>query len=63
MLRHWFTMYLLQYTTMSAEEVSHWRGDSSIDSMQSYIHVNQEFIRVFRDAVFALQGELMKEVL
>ena len=62
MLRHWFTMYLLQYTTMSAEEVSHWRGDSSIDSMQSYIHVNQEFIRVFRDAVFALQGELLEEV-
>ena len=63
MLRHWFTMYLLQYTTMSAEEVSHWRGDSSIDSMQSYIHVNQGFISVFRDAVFTAQYELLEEVL
>ena len=63
MLRHWFTMYLLQYTTLSDEEVSTWRGDSSIDSMQSYIHVNQRFISVFRDAVFAAQNELLEEVL
>lgn len=63
MLRHWFTMYLLQYTTMSDEEVSDWRGDSSIDSMQSYIHVNQRFISVFREAVFVAQNELLEKVL
>lgn len=63
MFRHWFTMYLLQYTTLKTEEVSHWRGDSSIDSMEAYIHVNQEFISVFRDAVFTAQKEIIEEIL
>lgn len=63
MFRHWFTMYLLQYTSMKDEEISHWRGDSNIESMTAYIHVNQKFISVFRDAVFTAQKELLEEVL
>ena len=63
MLRHWFTMYLLQYTTLEPEEVSHWRGDSDIESMKAYIHVNQQFISVFRDAVFTVQQGILEEIL
>lgn len=63
MLRHWFTMYLLKYTTLESEEVSHWRGDSDIRSMMDYIHVNADFINVFREAVFTMQGELLEQIL
>lgn len=63
MLRHWFTMYLLQYTTLKSEEISHWRGDSDIKSMKDYIHVNSDFIKVYREAVFTMQGELLEEIL
>ena len=63
MLRHWFTMYLLQYTTLKSEEISHWRGDSNIKSMEDYIHVNSDFIKVYREAVFTMQGELLEEIL
>lgn len=63
MLRHWFTMYLLQCTSLKTEEVSHWRGDADITSMADYIHVNAGFISAFREAVFTLQGEILEEVL
>lgn len=63
MFRHWFTMYLLQYTALKPEEVSHLRGDSDIESMKDYIHVNQRFITVFKDAVFTAQKGLLEEIL
>lgn len=63
MLRHWFTMYLLQYTTLKPEEVSHWRGDANLTSMADYIHVNAGFISAFRKAVFTVQGALLEEIL
>lgn len=63
MLRHWFTMYLLQCTPLKDEEVSHWRGDADITSMADYIHVNAGFISAFREAVFTVQGALLEEIL
>ena len=63
MFRHWFTMYLLQYARLSSDEISKWRGDSSIESMQDYVHVNSEFIRVFRESAFAFQRSVLEEIL
>ena len=63
MFRHWFTMYLLQNTNLTDDEISKWRGDSCIDSMQAYIHANSEFIRLFRESVFAFQKSVLEEIL
>ena len=62
MLRHWYTMYLLQYTSLKTEEVSRWRGDADITSMAAYIHVNAGFISAFREAVFTVQGAILEEI-
>ena len=63
MFRHWFTMYLLQNSNLTDDEISKWRGDSCIDSMQAYIHANSEFIRLFRESVFAFQKSVLEEIL
>ena len=63
MFRHWFTMYLLQNTPLSRDEISHWRGDSSPESMNDYVHVNAGMIRLFTGSVFRFQKSVLEEVL
>ena len=63
MFRHWFTMYLLQVAKLTTDEISKWRGDSSIESMADYIHVNHDFIQAFKEGAFVFQRSLLEEVL
>ena len=62
-LRHWFTMYLIVHSGMSFEEIAAWRGDSSVESMNDYVHKNAELIKGYREACFSYQQWLMDEVL
>ena len=63
MFRHWFTMYLIDHTDMTTEEIAKWRGDSCSESMQDYIHVNSKMIRTFRDIVWKFQDKIMEDVI
>ena len=64
MFRHWFTMYLLGNTTLSHDEIAHvWRGDSSSEAMDTYIHVNAQMINLYQNAVFIFQQSVLEEIL
>ena len=63
MLRHWFTMYLITHTSMRVEEVAKWRGDSSITSMNDYIHRNQAMLDLYKKYSFRYQETVLQEVL
>lgn len=64
MFRHWFTMYLLGDTTLSHDEIAHvWRGDSSSEAMDAYIHVNAQMINLYQNAVFTFQKSILEEIL
>ena len=64
MFRHWFTMYLLGNTTLSRDEIAHvWRGDSSSEAMDTYIHVNAQMINLYQNAVFTFQQSMLEEIL
>lgn len=63
MLRHWFTMYLLNCTNLSEAEIKEWRGDSAGESMYDYIHVNWDFLRNYESFVFLFQSTVAKEIL
>ena len=64
MFRHWFTMYLLGNTTLSRDEIAHvWRGDSSSEAMDAYIHVNAQMINLYKNAVFTFQQSILEEIL
>ncbi len=62
MLRHWFTMYLLVKAKLSEGEVMKWRGDSSQESMNDYIHENQELIESFKKSSYAFQSQIMEAI-
>ena len=62
MFRHWYTMYLLNNTSLKPKEISKWRGDESPDSMEDYIHINSQMIRTFRKIVGTFQTDIMEEV-
>lgn len=60
MFRHWFTMYLLTKTKNGTEELTlpeimRWRGDSSITSMNDYIHESGDTIKDFRKGIMLFQ--------
>lgn len=63
MFRHWYTMYLLNNTSLKPKEISKWRGDESPDSMEDYIHINSQMIRTFRKIVGTFQTDIMEEVI
>lgn len=63
MFRHWFTMYLLTQANLSAEEISKWRGDSNLNSMVDYIHVNARMIEIYKKSVFVFQKTILEEIL
>lgn len=63
MFRHWFTMYLLTKTNLTHDEISHWRGDSSLDSMADYVHANGDMINWYKKAVFHFQQQMLEEII
>jgi len=63
MFRHWFTMYLITNAKLSSGEVMKWRGDSSQDSMNSYIHENYELIELYRDSSYTFQSQLLEDII
>ncbi len=63
MFRHWFTMYLLEHTSLGTEMIAKWRGDSTSEAMEDYIHVNARMIDVFKNVVCAFQDEMLEEVI
>ena len=63
MCRHWFTMYLLEFTTLKSDEVSHWRGDDDPTSMADYVHEHSGLISEYRNSAFTIQGVLLEEIL
>ena len=64
MFRHWFTMYLLENTNLTHDEIAHvWRGDSSSEAMDEYIHVNSQMISLYKNSVFTFQRSILEEIL
>ena len=62
MFRHWFTMYLLTKAGLTSGEIMKWRGDSSQESMNDYIHENQDMIRLFRESSYAFQTRILNDI-
>ena len=63
MFRHWFTMYLLEHTSLDTEMIAKWRGDSSSEAMEDYIHINSRMIHVFGTVVTSFQDEMLEEII
>ena len=62
MFRHWFTMYLLTKAKLTSGEIMKWRGDSSQESMNDYIHENSELIEVFRESSYIFQAQILEDI-
>ena len=62
MFRHWFTMYLLTRAGLSSGEIMKWRGDSSQESMNDYIHENADMIRLYRESSYTFQMHILEDV-
>ena len=60
MFRHWFTMYLLTKAGLTSGEIMRWRGDSSQESMNEYIHENADMIRLFRESSYSFQAQILE---
>ena len=64
MFRHWFTMYLVENTTLSHDEIARvWRGDDCVDSMNDYVHKNARMLSLYKECVCAFQESLLEEIL
>ena len=61
MFRHWFTMYLLTKAGLTSGEIMRWRGDSSQESMNEYIHENADMIRLFRETSYSFQAQILED--
>ena len=62
MFRHWFTMYLLTKAKLTSGEIMKWRGDSSQESMNDYIHENADLIEIFRDSSYTFQSQILEDI-
>ena len=62
MFRHWFTMYLLTKAGLTSGEIMKWRGDSSQESMNDYIHENADMIRLFRETSYTFQEQILEAI-
>jgi integrase len=60
MFRHWFTMYLLTKAGLTNGEIMRWRGDSSQESMNEYIHENADMVRLFRETSYSFQAQILE---
>ena len=63
MFRHWFTMYLLTKARLTSGEIMKWRGDSSQESMNDYIHENADLIEIFRESSYTFQLQILEDIL
>lgn len=59
MLRHWFTMYLLTKAGLKPGEIMKWRGDTGVNSMIDYIHINADLIDIYRTSVYIFQETML----
>lgn len=67
MFRHWFTMYLIKHLPVTKNQdiidlVASWRGDADRTSMEQYIHVNADVIRIYQECAFAVQTNLLNMI-
>lgn len=62
MFRHWFTMYLITKAKLSNGEVMTWRGDSSQESMNTYVHENSELIEIYRESSYTFQAQFLEDI-
>ena len=62
MFRHWFTMYLLTKARLTSGEIMKWRGDSSQESMNDYIHENADLIEIFRESSYIFQSQILDDI-
>lgn len=62
MFRHWFTMYLLTKARLTSGEIMKWRGDSSQESMNDYVHENADLIEIFRDSSYTFQSQILEDI-
>ena len=62
MFRHWFTMYLLTKARLTSGEIMKWRGDSSQESMNDYIHENADLIEIFRESSYTFQSQILEDI-
>ena len=62
MFRHWFTMYLLTKAKLTSGEIMKWRGDSSQESMNDYIHENADLIEIFKESSYAFQSQILEDI-
>lgn len=63
MCRHWFTMYLLTVANLEREQVSMWRGDKCMQSIDDYIHVNADMIDLYEQCTVRFQEEIVRKVM
>ena len=62
MFRHWFTMYLITKAKLTSGEIMKWRGDSSQESMNDYIHENADLIEIYRESSYAFQSQILEDI-
>lgn len=62
MFRHWFTMYLLTKAKLTSGEIMKWRGDTSQESMNTYIHENEDLVQVFKDSSYTFQSQILEDI-
>lgn len=62
MFRHWFTMYLLTKARLTSGEIMKWRGDSSQESMNDYIHENADLIEMFKESSYTFQSQILDKI-
>lgn len=67
MFRHWFTMYLIEHIVATKNQdsidiIATWRGDHSRESMEEYIHINQDMIATYRSVTHSFQKMLMEKI-
>lgn len=62
MFRHWFTMYLLTKAKLTSGEIMRWRGDSNQESMNEYIHENQDLINIFKESSYSFQLQFLEDL-
>lgn len=62
MFRHWFTMYLITKAKLTGGEIMKWRGDSSQESMNDYIHENADLIEKYRESSYTFQSQILEDI-
>ena len=63
MFRHWFTMYLLTKAGLTSGEIMKWRGDANQESMNTYMHENNDLIQIFKNSSYTFQRQILEDIL